>query len=499
MTGPSRSWLLLLGGIAALAGAGVAGLRPAAAEPQDPHMRDLTLDPMVDPVVFPHPASGDELSACPAEELAAVCPCTVLDEQPFLKPVVAIDGSSSVFGGGGEVVYHLGLDVAKGVISERVGEFRRRHNLSGKLDAARYFNFHLSPEPGTFTPRYRPNRWTDLTVVFDKVSEDGALLILVSDGVQSTGPSPSCAEQAAKAQGALETWLAKHERSVAALVLKPPTSNVEPCSRHQLQCPLEYADRCRTIPWWPQQQNVEADRRALGSAIDEALESFANPETVQELPPSDLASIVMIGRGRRHHCTGVAIRPNVVLTAGHCLPAGFVVAGIDSDATVVRRRVRSSVKHPSLDAALLELDGPIVATLFPLRAARDVEPPQGGLRFVGFGALRGDGSGFGRRKDISMVATGWGCDSRRASSTGCKPSWELVLPGSGGDDTCYGDSGGPVMELVPWGASCTWRVVGITSRRVADGRRACGDGGIYTRVDVMESWIGNRVKEWSDR
>ncbi len=73
--------------------------------------------------------------------------------------------------------------------------------------------------------------------------------------------------------------------------------------------------------------------------------------------------------------------------------------------------------------------------------------------------------------------------------------------GTGGVDTCRGDSGGPLMELIGDGVGerrvCRWRVVGVTSRPVASARVVCGHGGIYTRVDRVRPWIDEQLRRWS--
>jgi hypothetical protein len=131
-----------------------------------------------------------------------------------------------------------------------------------------------------------------------------------------------------------------------------------------------------------------------------------------------------------------------------------------------------------------------------MRAKNDSEAPQGALRFLGYGARSVTGAGLGSLKDLSLSANGWGCDAGRAQSTGCDASNELVLPGVGGADTCFGDSGGPVFDLVPTPHGCAWRVTAITSRSVADGVSPCGSGGIYTRSDVVADFVNETVKEW---
>jgi secreted trypsin-like serine protease len=65
----------------------------------------------------------------------------------------------------------------------------------------------------------------------------------------------------------------------------------------------------------------------------------------------------------------------------------------------------------------------------------------------------------------------------------------MVLVSPHGEDTCDGDSGGPVFE---WDGT-DWRIVAVTSRPIACARRRCGDGGVYVRVDRIERWLSGVV------
>jgi len=222
----------------------------------------------------------------------------------------------------------------------------------------------------------------------------------------------------------------------------------------------------------------------------------------QSLPPQCLpvtaradsyGDVVAVGRRGDWHCSGVAVAQQWVLTARHCLPAEQVMAGIDIREGVEARRIIETVvpPDPSLDVALVRLDGRLDATIHLRRRATDQSPPSGVARLVGFGAIDSQGQyGFGRRHNTDLPITGWGCDPGRATTLGCLPASELVIPGSGGRDTCDGDSGGPVFELMPLAAQCcAGRLLGITSRPMATSRTRCGGGGVYVRVDQLDAWI----------
>ncbi|MEZ4401583.1 MAG: trypsin-like serine protease [Kofleriaceae bacterium] len=197
------------------------------------------------------------------------------------------------------------------------------------------------------------------------------------------------------------------------------------------------------------------------------------------------ADAVLVGGAKGYRCSGVALDATHVLTAGHCAPATHVGIGTHADAATRVEVTRSDV-HPVADAAVLTLAAPIAVGVHPRRGVRDTTAPTGRVRILGFGVrdpLRF--TGFGVRRQVDLNVTGWGCPPRRAAALGCRPGLELHLRDSAGNDTCFGDSGGPVFEATPTG----WRLVAITSRGSQPRRVLCGEGGIYTRLDWLAPWL----------
>lgn len=186
------------------------------------------------------------------------------------------------------------------------------------------------------------------------------------------------------------------------------------------------------------------------------------------------------------HCSGTAITPRVVITAGHCAGASigstYVYVGEGAFFGLVKGQYKASriVASPlygqgnsednDISYILLEkpLDLPADAYIPVLTDADEVnELLKVGAKahLVGYGN-REDG-GTGRKYEADTTVT--------------QVNDNEVSIGGDGIDTCQGDSGGPVYGQLENGE---WRVYGVTSRG-----GACGTGGIYGRMDANICWI----------
>jgi secreted trypsin-like serine protease len=202
--------------------------------------------------------------------------------------------------------------------------------------------------------------------------------------------------------------------------------------------------------------------------------------------------IVMIEGARGNLCTGTALAPDLVLTAGHCVapPSTYRVV-TDSPPAVA---IRSIAVHPryspndyasgrvTADVALLQLERPLPAEIVPVALApsNKVKP---GDRFVvaGFGVtFAHSDSGVGVPRQATLIATG------RPGNLQIRLVDPATRDRRAGLGACTGDSGGPAF--VERGGR--YAVIGVVSWSTGPaGSEGCGGLTGVTPLSLYRSWI----------
>ena len=169
------------------------------------------------------------------------------------------------------------------------------------------------------------------------------------------------------------------------------------------------------------------------------------------LADQTIARHVVLIVGGLNVCTGVAIAPDLVLTAAHCALGNgkYRLVAFDGRRPVVKD-VASVAPHPQFsprpdapDLALVKLAATTTPNLTPAPFSERRAPPSVGDRFIvaGFGvAVQGDRRTAGTLRAVTLVATD------RPNSQQLSLVDPRKLGETAGLGVCNGDSGGPVFD-----------------------------------------------------
>ncbi|MCK6520549.1 trypsin-like serine protease [Myxococcota bacterium] len=197
-------------------------------------------------------------------------------------------------------------------------------------------------------------------------------------------------------------------------------------------------------------------------------------------------------------CSGVLIDADHILTAGHCGAAPPTSARMDlidvNGAGGTHREILSVDVEPGywegLDVALVRLDAPVSLTPPEVLIGCATNQLYDGApaELVGFGAttpgVEPDGLLYAATLPIRDADCGDPDRGCREAVAGAE-----LLAGGDGLDSCAGDSGGPLFVWTDWGEPL---LVGVVSRAAWPATTACGDGGIYVRIDALTAWLAER-------
>ena len=204
---------------------------------------------------------------------------------------------------------------------------------------------------------------------------------------------------------------------------------------------------------------------------------------------------VMFVGSRGNFCTGVAIAPDLILTAAHCVLPGSTYKHVvlDANRQPVFKDTIGIALHPKFsiqalrahrataDVALIKLKERVAAAPVRLAAARPRIAVGERFTVVGFGvSVREDGNTAATLRSATMAATG-------------KPGslqLRLVDPITGGNrpglGACTGDSGAPVYQDIGGSFAVIGVVSWSTGPALSDG---CGGLTGVTPLELYRGWV----------
>ncbi|XP_055550367.1 CLIP domain-containing serine protease B4-like [Wyeomyia smithii] len=232
------------------------------------------------------------------------------------------------------------------------------------------------------------------------------------------------------------------------------------------------------------------------------------------------------------HCGGVLINERYVLTAAHCIqnvPSSWKVYKVRLGEFDTESDVECSVNDPTdcvnsvqdilissyyihedyfnengadyNDIALIRLSVPVSYTEYisPIcmpttEELRNLATEDKLMTVAGWGQTE---NGTASRYKMHLSIPGWSnvrCGEAFQSANVDIIESQLCAGGKAGQDSCRGDSGGPLMKLESVQGKNSWFLKGL----VSFGSNKCGTKdvpGVYTRVSHFIDWIQENIEE----